>query len=53
MLAVAATLMVRTVRALNAIELGFDPRAVVTAELSSLESGMRERQDRRRRSSSA
>ena len=35
MLAVAATLMVRSVRALNAIDLGFDPRAVVSADLRS------------------
>jgi putative ABC transport system permease protein len=35
MLTVAATLMVRTVRALNAIDLGFDPRGVVTADLSA------------------
>ena len=34
MLAVAATLMVRTVRALSAIELGFDPSHVVVADLS-------------------
>jgi putative ABC transport system permease protein len=34
MLAVAATLMVRTVRALGAIELGFDPSHVVVADLS-------------------
>ena len=45
MLAVAATLMVRTLRALNAIELGFDPRAVVSADLSSMEAGLREAQD--------
>ena len=45
MLAVAATLMVRTLRALNAIELGFDPRAVVSADLSSMEAGLRETQD--------
>lgn len=35
MLAVAATLMVRTVRALGAIDLGFDARAVVSAGLGS------------------
>ena len=35
MLTVAASLMVRTVRALNAIDLGFDPRGVVTADLSA------------------
>jgi putative ABC transport system permease protein len=35
MLTVAATLMVRTVRALNAIDLGFDPRGVVSADLSA------------------
>jgi putative ABC transport system permease protein len=45
MLAVAATLMVRTLQALNAIELGFDPQAVVSADLSSLEAGLREAQD--------
>jgi predicted permease len=33
MLAVAASLMVRTVRALNAIDLGFDPSAVIAASL--------------------
>jgi putative ABC transport system permease protein len=33
MLAVAASLMVRTVQALNAIDLGFDPIAVVAADL--------------------
>ena len=33
MLAVAATLMVRSVRALNAIDLGVDPSAVVSADL--------------------
>jgi putative ABC transport system permease protein len=33
MLAVAASLMVRTVQALNAIDLGFDPSAVVAADL--------------------
>jgi putative ABC transport system permease protein len=45
MLAVAATLMVRTLRALNAIELGFDPHGVVSANLSSLEREMRNVQD--------
>jgi putative ABC transport system permease protein len=35
MLAIAASLMVRTVAALNAIDLGFDPRAVVSADLQS------------------
>jgi putative ABC transport system permease protein len=35
MLVVAATLMVRTVRALNVIELGFDPAQVIYAELPS------------------
>lgn len=35
MLAVAGTLMVQTVRSLNAIDLGFDPRGVVTAQLTS------------------
>jgi predicted permease len=45
MLAVAATLMVRTVRELNAIDLGFDPRAVVTADLaSSVGAGMEARE---------
>jgi predicted permease len=41
MLAVAATLMVRTVRALNAIDLGFDPAHVVSVRLSSTEPDMR------------
>jgi putative ABC transport system permease protein len=45
MLAVAATLMVRTLRALNAIELGFDPGSVVSADLSSMKEGLREAQD--------
>src|SRR5262245_30580913 len=44
-LAVAATLMVRTLGALNAIELGFDPRAVVSADLSTMKEGLREAQD--------
>jgi len=35
MLAIAASLMVRTIVALNAIDLGFDPRAVVSADLQS------------------
>jgi putative ABC transport system permease protein len=35
MLVVAATLMVRTVRALGAIDLGFDPAHVVVADLSA------------------
>jgi putative ABC transport system permease protein len=35
MLAIAASLMIRTVAALNAIDLGFDPRAVVSADLQS------------------
>jgi putative ABC transport system permease protein len=35
MLVVAATLMVRTVRALGAIELGFDPTQVISAPLPS------------------
>jgi putative ABC transport system permease protein len=35
MLVVAATLMVRTVRALGAIELGFDPAQVISAPLPS------------------
>jgi len=36
MLVIAAALMVRTVRALNGIELGFDPAHVVAADLSTL-----------------
>ena len=35
MLAIAAALMVRTVGALNAIDLGFDPRGVVAADLQT------------------
>lgn len=35
MLAIAAALMVRTVRALNDIDLGFDPRGVVSADLQA------------------
>jgi putative ABC transport system permease protein len=35
MLAIAASLMVRTVAALNAIDLGFDPRSVVSADLQA------------------
>lgn len=35
MLAVASSLMVRTLHALNAIDLGFDPRAVVSVQLLS------------------
>ena len=46
MLAVAGTLMVRTVRALDAIDLGFDPSAVVSADLNSSVDDMREAQDR-------
>jgi putative ABC transport system permease protein len=45
MLAVAATLMVRTLGALNAIDLGFDPTAVVSADLSSVETEIRAAQD--------
>ncbi|HLG53727.1 MAG TPA: ABC transporter permease [Vicinamibacterales bacterium] len=45
MLAVAATLMVRTLRALNAIDLGFDPTAVVSADLNSIDNEMRAAQD--------
>jgi putative ABC transport system permease protein len=45
MLAVAATLMVQTLRALNAIDLGFDPTAVVSADLSSVETEPRAAQD--------
>ena len=45
MLAVAGTLMVRTVRALNAIDLGFDATAVVSADLASTVDDMRETQD--------
>ena len=45
MLAVAATLMVRTVQALNAIDLGFDPSAVVAAELQFPFEELRRAQD--------
>ncbi len=45
MLAVAATLMVRTVRALTALDLGFDPRSVVSATLSSSPGERRAAQD--------
>ena len=35
MLAIGASLMVRTILALNAIDLGFDPRSVVSADLEA------------------
>jgi putative ABC transport system permease protein len=46
MLAVASSLMVRTLQALNAIELGFDARAVVSVELASRFTGLQSVQDR-------
>jgi predicted permease len=46
MLAVASSLMVRTLQALNAIELGFDPRGVVSVELASRFTGLQSVQDR-------
>jgi putative ABC transport system permease protein len=48
MLAVAGTLMVRTVRALDAIDLGFDPRGVVSADLSVASDDFARAQDRQK-----
>ena len=45
MLAVGATLMVRTVRALNALDLGFDPTQVVSVRLSSTEPDLQSAQE--------
>jgi putative ABC transport system permease protein len=45
MLAIAASLMVRTVAALNAIDLGFDPRSVVSADLQARGTDMATSQD--------
>lgn len=45
MLAVASSLMVRTLQALNAIDLGFDPRGVVSVSLPSRFTELHEVQD--------
>jgi putative ABC transport system permease protein len=46
MLAVASSLMVRTLQALNAIDLGFDPRGVVSVQLLDRFTQLRASQDR-------